>query len=340
MSIFRAKKLEKELSGLRNTAAGLDMSAAENLELKTRVMAAIRLVPQDSAYVAKQEKVSAKNRIWLPKLAFSVLAGVVFLSGTVFASGYSLPGDVLYPVKKAKEKLELQLTPAGQPKALIMAKQAEERLHELSDIKSIPAQPGNAEKLSKQKEEARVQANIEVSTAVESLTQVKKDLEDKGNAQAAENVNTAIVRLVAKAKTEDIEVEDRIGVSNEKQEKAEDRPQEDQKDKEGQEKGKRPEGEVRGLRHKAGDPDPRQQSRSQEATVPKVLTPSLTASSGVTNLPNVLPQGQVLGASTSTGEGSVLLPQAPSATTTQSQEKEEETEAGKHESEPESKLEP
>lgn len=340
MSIFRAKKLEKELSGLKNTAARLDMSAAENLELKTRIMAAIRLVPQDSASVAKQERFSKKSRMWLPKLAFSVLAGVVFLGGTVFASGYSLPGDVLYPVKKAKEKLELQLTPAGQPKALIMAKQAEERLHEFSDIKSIPTQPGNAEKLSKQKEEARAQASIGVSTAVESLTQVKKDLEDKGNAQAAENVNTAIARLVARAKTEDIDIEDRVGVSNEKQEKEEDKQKDDRKDKEGQEKGKRPEGEVRGLRHKAGDPDPRQQSRSQEATVPKILTPSLTASSGVSNLPNVLPQGQVLGASTSTGEGSVLQPQAPSATTTQSQEKEGGTETRKHESEPESKLAP
>jgi len=312
MSIFRAKKTDQEIFRLKKAASGFDLPAKRNLEIKARVMSAIKLVPQDSAVSSAMGKNFAKNPLWLPKLAFSVLAGVGLLGSTVFASSYSLPGDVLYPVKKAKEKLELQLAPAGRPKALVLVKQAEERLHELSDIKAIPTQPGNTEKLSKQKEEARVQANIQVSTAVESLAQVKKDLEDKGNTQAAESVNSTIVNLVARAKTEDVEVEDRIGASGEKQEKAEERQQDSPKEKEGQEKVKRPEGEVRGLRHKAGDPDSGKQSRSQEVTLPKVLMPSLTASSGVTSLPNVLPQGQVLGASTTTSTS--IEPQHSSST--------------------------
>ncbi len=342
MSIFRAKKIETEISGLKKAATGFDLSVAENLELKARVMAAVRLVPQDTVSLAKRGKIQIKSRMWLPKLAFSVLAGVGLLGGTVFASGYSLPGDVLYPLKKAKEKLELQLAPAGRPKALVLVKQAEERLRELSDIKSIPTQADNAEKLSKQKQAARAQAGIEISAAVETLTQVKKDLEDKGNTQAAESVNTTIVRLVAKAKTEDVDVEDRVRVSDEKREKEENRPEQGEKDKEKENQIKRTEGEVKGLRHKAGDPDfsPKQQSRNQEVVVPKILAPKLTASSAVSGLlPEVLPQGQVLGASTSTGEGSVSLPENLSATTTRSQGKNGEG-TREHESEPEPKLEP
>jgi hypothetical protein len=60
----------------------------------------------------------------------SIMAVVLLLGTTVGASAASVPGDFLYPVKRATEQVRLALTPAGQQVKLHL-ELARQRLHEL-----------------------------------------------------------------------------------------------------------------------------------------------------------------------------------------------------------------
>ena len=73
----------------------------------------------------------------LAKLAFSTFV-LVALSGTgiVLASQKSQPGDMLYPVKKTSEKIQLSLTRNPTVKTLLHINNAEKRINELE--KTIP----------------------------------------------------------------------------------------------------------------------------------------------------------------------------------------------------------
>lgn len=73
----------------------------------------------------------------IAKLAFSTFI-LVALSGTgiVLASQKSQPGDLLYPVKKMSEKIQLSLTRNPTVKTLLHINNAEKRINELE--KTIP----------------------------------------------------------------------------------------------------------------------------------------------------------------------------------------------------------
>ena len=268
------------------------MSESRNRELKSKVMAEIRFVPQVQPAAVRP---AFARGWWLRRLAFSTLVGVGVVGGTVFASAHALPGDLLYPVKIAKEKVELSLAPKGEPKALIMAKQAEERLSELSGLKAeAPAVTQPASQTDKERRQAEYEASVQVRGAVNSLTQVKQDLEDKGNTTAAASVNNALTRLVEKAKSQDIELEEKVGTVPREQESA-------NPEKPEQENHQRPEGEVKGIRHKPTDPSPNpvRKNRGLEAALPGLTGPDARTTSS----PPALPIGQVLGASTTSPEG-------------------------------------
>ena len=71
---------------------------------------------------------------WLPHwgMATSVGLGLVLLiSGTVGASGYSMPDNPLYPLKLATEQVQLRLTPSAISKAELYGKLADRRVTEM-----------------------------------------------------------------------------------------------------------------------------------------------------------------------------------------------------------------
>ena len=84
---------------------------------------------------------------WVPRWAVGVAA--VFLvillagSGTVAASSSSLPGDTLYPVKTATERVWLSLTFSDTAKARLQAKLADRRVAEMARM----AERGNTERM-------------------------------------------------------------------------------------------------------------------------------------------------------------------------------------------------
>ncbi len=78
------------------------------------------------------------GRFWLQQRWATVL-GMLLLTtllvgGTLVASAHSLPGDILYPVKRAKEQIQLLITPSEERRAVLRQKLGEERRKEAKII--------------------------------------------------------------------------------------------------------------------------------------------------------------------------------------------------------------
>jgi len=129
------------------------------------------------------------------RYVLSTIVGIAIVGGTAFASQNSKPGDVLFPVKKATEQVQVSLTANETSKAQLQAKFAQERLDELNEIeKQDETQAGQPAASS----DAQTQAKTEVSNAITQLTQVQADLQAKGDVQAAAAIGDTIARLKAK----------------------------------------------------------------------------------------------------------------------------------------------
>ena len=89
---------------------------------------------------AQLRKEKAPRRVWLglPRLAFSLIILVMLLvttSGGLFvASAKSLPGDTLYPVKRAVESLRVNLAPGEEQKNDV---ESEFRLQRIDEVRQL-----------------------------------------------------------------------------------------------------------------------------------------------------------------------------------------------------------
>ncbi len=89
---------------------------------------------------ALQEAASRRRHLsfsWLPRWATAVaivLGTLMMGGGTVAAASYSMPDDLLYPVKLATEQAQLTLTPSDIGKAELCAKFAARRVAEIIHI--------------------------------------------------------------------------------------------------------------------------------------------------------------------------------------------------------------
>ena len=68
---------------------------------------------------------------WAAMAAALVVALMVGGSGTVFASGYSVPGDALYPVKQVREEVQLWLTRSAEAKVEMYTSLVNQRADEI-----------------------------------------------------------------------------------------------------------------------------------------------------------------------------------------------------------------
>ncbi len=86
---------------------------------------------------ALQEVASPRSRPffgWLPRWAtvVTIVLGVLLMGGgTIAAASYSMPDNLLYPVKLATEQVQLALTPSDIGKAKLCAKFADRRVAEI-----------------------------------------------------------------------------------------------------------------------------------------------------------------------------------------------------------------
>jgi hypothetical protein len=135
-------------------------------------------------YIQTQDNLTLK-KFMLYKYALVVLLGLGLTGGTVFASENSKPGDLLFPVKKAKEQIQLSLAVSSEAKTNLQSRFAEKRVDELVEVKND----------LKADVKAQTQAETEANQAIQTLTEVKTQLEAKGNTTAASAINETILRL-------------------------------------------------------------------------------------------------------------------------------------------------
>lgn len=125
--IFSTKKFNTEIRVLKNMRVSADsLSPGELSVIREKIL--LRLSRQPAIFSG----FSWSDRIHnLTRYVISILVGLSVVAGTTFASNAAVPGDLLYPIKRAKEKVELSLSVSEESKANLQAGFAKVRLQEL-----------------------------------------------------------------------------------------------------------------------------------------------------------------------------------------------------------------
>lgn len=207
------QKFSREVAGLKELGrSSVFLHPVRQAQLKDRILHRLGETPG-----ADIRSVVLERRMTLMRYIVSVLVGLGLVGGTAFASQGALPGEVLYPVKRATEKVELAaaFTPTAQ--ARVNARQARERLEELSEIRvrlqasgaaststataTSPREDGDDDDSVKTEVElkAEAEARARLRRAVEVLSQVQLELKAKGQATAAAALLDQVLKLELKA---------------------------------------------------------------------------------------------------------------------------------------------
>jgi len=162
-----------------------------------------------------------------PVLAGAVTVSFLILFSLFVSSQNSLPGDLLYPVKKITEKIQAVFV-SGEEKQMVQLELANKRLEELSKI----TQKNQVEKLAP----AIKEYQASVSEAAKNIKKITKEIiqqnqkmeETKARIELslgvkideAENLENTITNKIAEAKTAEVQIKDLEGSTlNEAQQK-------------------------------------------------------------------------------------------------------------------------
>lgn len=156
-----------------------------------------------------------------PKFAFAPIIASILIIGsaaTVAASNNAKPGDVLYPIDLAVEKVQLAFA-RGKKKDVLRVQFAQERLDEARIVLAFEESDNDSDMTDTTSTEQRrpdfqkiKKANNALNVALENLEKTKSILEEKGNAVASVVVNGIIGELTELAEDhladlDDIEAE-------------------------------------------------------------------------------------------------------------------------------------
>lgn len=212
--IWNKDKFNKEIKSLPILVGKEDVLSAS--ELQTIRQKVLKSLSAETNTVSSRYTWSERKEK-IMRYVISVLVGLSLFGGTAFASTSAKPGDILYPVKRVTEKVQLSVTVSEQSKAQLQAKFAEERLKELAELKlksdssvstSATSTPnGKNEDRDKIEVEAKEHTQTDVNKAIEVLTQVRAKLQANGNTQAATALGENIARLQAGAINQNIKLE-------------------------------------------------------------------------------------------------------------------------------------
>lgn len=234
--MFNIEKFNKEISklkGLKKVQGSLTLE--KQFEIKEKIL---KSIAEDSLLPTKQNYFFVRSFRYVAVL----LLVVCLLGGTAYASQNSLPGEVLYPIKKAQEVMRLKVAVSEESQASLQAKFANKRLEELSKLTSkfnsekpkqklevvttvstntspsvfpsptsstttiatVVRSPRQAELEKQVKQEAKT----EFKKALSSLRKVQQKQAAKGNVRAAEAIAINIQNLQESAKALSIQEED------------------------------------------------------------------------------------------------------------------------------------
>ncbi len=240
--MFNVNKFTKQEKEALKTFLGSKgvLSVASQKRIKANILTAIA---QDSLIPIHEKTTVSIFNVWLFRASVTALSTIVLFSGTAFASSSALPGDILYPIKRAQEKIQLRVAVTEESKANLQAKFAGERFEELgkltakykpqNELKVYNSPLNNSTTTSvivenntssttsiqtvvmvksvKQKEiekKAQKEARAEFKQALTSLRKVHEKQKANGNIKAAEIIQLNIQNLQASAKIRNIEESD------------------------------------------------------------------------------------------------------------------------------------
>ncbi len=201
---------KKLFSATRHT-----LTADRKAALKERVFAAIAQTGPD---VAPSPWVVIMRRM-MRGYVLAPLVVILFVAGTAFASADSVPGDLLYPVKRRVEHVRVLAAPTEAAKLELQVDFAAERLKEAQKIQALtplphttptptprillPADPTPTDATivptptptkaltRKQRDKAQI-AEQEANSAVRFLEQTKEQLEKQGEQRKAEAIEQTL----------------------------------------------------------------------------------------------------------------------------------------------------
>jgi hypothetical protein len=191
MLFFNPKKFQSEISALRKLKSEAELSPLRKESLRVGLLLRIQ---QEAQSPARQHEILPRGGIFFHfRYALASLAGIFLVFGAVSAaSGNAVPGDVLFPIKKATESVQLALTPSKDSRAKLQADFAEKRLNELNQIESAPQVNTTAQS----------QAQSEVAQAVHTLVETRDHLPESKDAPAKAAVVKTIDKLVTRFESE------------------------------------------------------------------------------------------------------------------------------------------
>lgn len=160
-----------------------------------------------------------ERKLKMIKYIISSLIGLSLIGGTAFASTGAKPGDLLFPIKKAEENVQLNMAFSEQAKANLQTKFAEERAQELDEVSADANTTTKAD-------ENILQARQELSNAIGNLSEVETKLQSKGNTTSAE----AVARIIAKLKEKELDNEDKVKIKSSDQNENDQKNKNDQND--------------------------------------------------------------------------------------------------------------
>ncbi|MBI3231696.1 MAG: hypothetical protein HYZ51_01285 [Candidatus Doudnabacteria bacterium] len=231
------KKFNRETQALRT------MSLSERQDVLGVDRVKMRVMSEIASEMLIEERVSnlAGKGKSLFKAMAAALVSLGLLGGTAFASENSLPGEFLYIVKRAKEKVEIGVTVGLSKKAQVEARHAEERLKELAKLnakaqsssqpKSVVPAPlifvipsttsttttleslkAESESLEKKPKtpiqiKAQAEAEAQVDKALKALSRAEEKFKDQKNEEARKKIEQNIIKLRQKAESQGIELE-------------------------------------------------------------------------------------------------------------------------------------
>lgn len=197
------------------------LSTHAKARVKARIMQSLH-----NPTISRADETTRSWTFFYTKFAAVAVCILVLLTGTAYASSSAIPGDILYPVKRAVEDTRVTLASSSEIKAKLQVQFTEERLQELEKVEmkaplkqmTTPTKPGKptpspsaspttiiAPEPEHKETQAESTARNEVSKALRRLEQTQKDLHQQGKDSVADDLGKTIRILHGRIRKNDRE---------------------------------------------------------------------------------------------------------------------------------------
>ena len=202
---FNNKKFNKEIQTLKNIPSEQTLGELQKERLKFLILAKIKTQVNETVPISTWR--FSKWQYYV----VSIISGLTVLGGTAFAANNSKPGDILFPVKKVRENIQLGLTFSDTAKADLKIKFAQERAEDLNLIKFETQASSSKSSFLINPKKVKDEAQTELDNALNGLEQDKQHFETRGNTTTAAHIDQAISQIKIKVHNEHHEHKDPNG---------------------------------------------------------------------------------------------------------------------------------